>query len=77
MSVGPDIAVLPNHSDPPPDPATRSASASSRGGRVLSLLRKLIDYGQDLARTVQQRTTASTLLTVALHFGTSTSAQRL
>jgi hypothetical protein len=37
---------------------------------VLSLLRKLIDYGQELARTVQQRAAAGTLFTVALHFGT-------
>jgi hypothetical protein len=37
---------------------------------VLSLLRKLIDYGQELARTVQQRTAATTLLTLALQFGT-------
>jgi hypothetical protein len=37
---------------------------------VLSLLRKLINYGQDLARTVTQQGAAGTLLTVALHFGT-------
>jgi hypothetical protein len=37
---------------------------------VLSLLRKLIDYGQELARTVQQRAAAGTLFTVALQFGT-------
>jgi len=37
---------------------------------VLSLLRKLIDYGQELARTVQQRAAATALLTVAVRFGT-------
>jgi hypothetical protein len=37
---------------------------------VLGLLRKLIDYGQDLVRSVQQRAAAGTLLTIALHFGT-------
>jgi hypothetical protein len=37
---------------------------------VLSLLRKLISYGQELARTVQQRAAAGTLFVVALHFGT-------
>jgi hypothetical protein len=48
------------------DPAPRQ----SRAGRALNLLRKLIDYGQELARTVQQRAAAGTLFTVALHFGT-------
>ena len=55
-----------------------NAPAQSRGGApaqshtclVLSLLRKLIDYGQELARTVQQRAAAGTLLTIALQFGT-------
>jgi hypothetical protein len=37
---------------------------------VLSVLRKLIGYGQELARTVQQRAAAGTLITVAVHFGT-------
>jgi len=37
---------------------------------VLTLLRKLIEYGQDLARTVQGRAAAGTLFTVAVHFGT-------
>jgi hypothetical protein len=35
-----------------------------------SLLRKLIDYGQDLVRSVQQRAAAGTLLTIAVRFGT-------
>jgi hypothetical protein len=47
-----------------------SASAQSHAGRVLGLLRKLIEYGQDLARTVQQGAVAATLFTVAVHFGT-------
>ena len=42
----------------------------SHAARVLSLLRKLIAYGQDLARTVQERTAAGALLTITLHFGT-------
>jgi hypothetical protein len=37
---------------------------------VLSVLRKLIGYGQELARAVQQRAAAGTLITVAVHFGT-------
>jgi hypothetical protein len=37
---------------------------------MLSLLRKLIDYGQDLVRSVQERAAAGTLVIVALRFGT-------
>jgi hypothetical protein len=70
MSAMISIAALPDDRDPPQDPACDRAPTHSRAGRVLSLLRKLIDYGQDLARSVQQRAAAGTLLTVALHFGT-------
>jgi hypothetical protein len=41
---------------------------------VLSLLRKLIDYGQDLVRSVQERAAAGTLVIVALRFGTQDAA---
>jgi len=44
--------------------------AQSPADRTLNLLRKLIDYGQELARAVRERTTAATLFTVAVHFGT-------
>jgi hypothetical protein len=37
---------------------------------MLNLLRKLIGYGQDLVRSVQQRAAAGTLVSIALHFGT-------
>jgi hypothetical protein len=69
-------AALPDIPDPPPDSAPNPALAAdraprqSRAGRVLDLLRKLIDYGQDLVRLVQQRAAAGTLLSIALHFGT-------
>jgi hypothetical protein len=54
-----------------PAPAAAGAPALSCAGRVLSLLRKLIDYGQELARTVQQQQAAAvTLFTVAVRFGT-------
>lgn len=62
-------ATAPSHSDTP-TPSHAGATAPSHAGLVLSLLRKLINYGQDLARTVAQRGAAGTLLTVALHFGT-------
>jgi hypothetical protein len=68
-------AALPDTPDPPPgsylDPAAASASAPSRIGRLFGLVRKLIDYGKDLAHTLQQRTAATTLFTVARNFGTS------
>jgi hypothetical protein len=82
MSTASATAALPTNPDPPPDlaansaptpdpaPAADRAPRQSRAGRVLSLLRKLIDYGQDLVRSVQQRAAAGSLLTVALHFGT-------
>lgn len=37
----------------PPDPAT-GAPSQSRVARLLALVRKLIDYGRDLAATIQQ-----------------------
>ena len=74
MTAVPTSAALPNNPDPPRGqgqrPADSSGPAQSHAGRVLSLLRKLIEYGQELARTVQQRAAATTLLTVAVHFGT-------
>ena len=63
-------AEPPNRPDPTPDPATAHAPAQSRNGRLLGLLRKLIDYGTELARSLQQRPAVATLVTVALHFGT-------
>src|ERR1700710_2276669 len=69
MPAAPAIAALPN-SAPPTAPADGSAPAQPCANRVLNLLRKLIDYGQDLVRTLQQRAAAGTLLTLALRFGT-------
>ena len=74
MSAATATAALPNNPDPQTgpgrDPVDNAAPAHSHTARVLSLLRKLITFGQDLARTVQQRTAAGALLTVALQFGT-------
>ncbi len=42
----------------------------SRSGRLLNLVRKLIDYGHELAATLQQRATAD-LRSIAQSFGTS------
>jgi hypothetical protein len=72
MPAVPDTAALPNQPEPVPGPAAVAGDvpAKSFANRVLGLLRKLIDYGQELARTVQQHAAAGTLLTVALQFGT-------
>jgi hypothetical protein len=39
----------------PSDPASASADRPSRLGRLLGLVRKLIDYGKELAGTVRRR----------------------
>jgi hypothetical protein len=74
MSAASTTAALPDRPGSPPDPrldpAAASAPATSRTGRLFGLLRKLIDYGKDLAHTLQQRTAATTLFTIARHFGT-------
>jgi hypothetical protein len=48
---------------PTPTEATRTT-------RLLGLLRTLIDYGRQLATTLQQRTSATNLADVTRHFGT-------
>jgi hypothetical protein len=70
MSAASITAALPARPGSPLDPAAASAPAPSRIGRLFGLVRKLIDYGKDLAHTLQQRTAAKTLFTVARHFGT-------
>ena len=70
MSAASTTAERPNHPDPSPDPATAPAPTPSRTTRLLGLLRKLIDYGTELARALQQRPALTTLVTIALHFGT-------
>ena len=51
----------------PPDPIPAGADKESRVGRLLTLVRKLIDYGRELAATFQGRDPA----THARHFGTT------
>ena len=47
-----------------------AANAPTRTGRLLGLVRALIDYGRQLASTLQQRTSATNLADVTMHFGT-------
>jgi hypothetical protein len=70
MSAAFATSALPNHPDPSPDPASADAPTQSRTGRLLGLLRKLIDYGLELACSLQQNPAVATLIIVARHFGT-------
>ena len=54
-----------------PDPPRAGADTPSRIGRVLSLVRKLIDYGKQLAVTVQQRAATTGFAYFARPFGTA------
>jgi hypothetical protein len=67
MSAATQAPAAPIDPDPP-----RAAPAMPAGiGRVLSLVRKLIDYGRQLAATVQQRATAPGFALFASTFGTA------
>jgi hypothetical protein len=54
-----------------PDPPQAAAPIPGRLGRVLSLVRKLIDYGRQLAGTVQLRAAAPGFVLFARPFGTA------
>src|ERR1700722_16254489 len=54
-----------------PDPQQSGADTPSRLNRVLSLVRKLIDYGKQLAGTVQQRAATPGFALFAKPFGTA------
>jgi hypothetical protein len=54
-----------------PDPSRASTDTPTRLGRVVSLVRKLIDYGKQLAATVQQRAGAPGFAFLARPFGTA------
>ena len=54
-----------------PEPHRANTDTPSRLGRVLSLVRKLIDYGRQLAGTIHQRATAPGFTLFAMPFGTA------
>jgi hypothetical protein len=70
MSAASTAAAPTNQPDPSRDRPAAGADAPSRAVRLLGLVRKLIDYGKELANTLQQRTTATNLANVTLGFGT-------
>jgi hypothetical protein len=58
--------------DPAPTTQPNSAAAEqpSRSGRLLDLIRKLIDYGREITATIRQRAAADPTLTI-IRFGTT------
>jgi hypothetical protein len=70
MSAPPTAAGQTNRPDPQQDRPVTGADAPSRTGRLLGLVRALIDYGRQLAGTLQQRTAATDLAEVTRNFGT-------
>src|ERR1700733_5319263 len=66
----PPTAAQPNRPDPHQDRPATGADAPTRTGRLLGLLRTLIDYGRQLAGTLQQRTAATDTADVTRDFGT-------
>jgi hypothetical protein len=63
----------PNPPTPTKDPGPPSAAPAMPAaiGRVLIVVRKLIDYGKQLTSTVQQRATAPDFARFASRFGTA------
>jgi hypothetical protein len=70
MAAPPTAAVPADRPDPHQDrPATGTDTPTSTG-RLLRLVRALIDYGRQLATTLQQRTAATNLTDITRNFGT-------
>ena len=63
----------------PPDPPRDSAPVASTtyAARLLGLVRKLIDFGHEIAAAVQQRPTGDDLAPIARRFGTKSIALML
>ncbi len=70
MTAAPATAALTPHPDPHQDRPADRAEPPTRTGRFLNLVRKLIDYGKQLAATLQQRPSATQLWDAARDFGT-------
>jgi hypothetical protein len=62
-------SVPANLPEPHQDRPATGADAPTRTGRLLNLVRALIDYGRHLASTLQQRTSATNLADITRHFG--------
>ncbi|HVC59306.1 MAG TPA: hypothetical protein VND19_02935 [Acetobacteraceae bacterium] len=71
MSAAPNAAAPPDLPDPQPDRPAAGTPAPSRTGRLLGVLRKLIDYGKQLAASLQQHASPANLAVVTRNFGTA------
>ena len=68
MSAALSSTVQPTNSDPHQDRPNEASPRST--SRILALVRKLVEYGRNLAVTLQQRTAASDLNHINSDFGT-------
>ena len=66
----PATAGQTNCPDPDQDRRATGAEAPNPTGRLLGLVRALIDYGKRLANTLEQRASAAGLADITRHFGT-------
>jgi len=71
MSAPPAASGPPNRPDPHQDRPATGADAPTRTGRLLTLVRTLIDYGRQLGTTLLQRTSATNLAGITRDFGTT------
>jgi hypothetical protein len=70
MFAPPITAAPSNPPDPPQDRAAGGIAKPSRSGRLLNLVRKLIDYGKELVSTLQNRASTAQVHDIASRFGT-------
>ena len=61
----------PANPDPHQDRSGEAMPQPGRFGRLLGLVRKLVDYGKELVSTLQQTEPADDHLPIKLHFGTA------
>jgi hypothetical protein len=70
MAAPPTAAVPADRPDPHQDRPATGTDAPTSTGRLLGLVRALIDYGRQLATTLQQRTASIKLTDITRNFGT-------
>ena len=70
MADASTAAVPPNRPDPPQDLAAIAGSTPTRSGRLIGLVRRLIDYGKELVATLRQPCSATQHFHITRNFGT-------
>jgi len=71
VTVSPTTAAPSSRPDPHQDRPAAGCDAASRTGRLLGLVRKLIDYGKELAGTLRPHASPANLAIVTRNFGTA------